>query len=49
MPADSGIDEHFFTRRHGYATTSCDLKNHKVHDKFEAADRVYAHFESGNA
>jgi len=27
-----GIDEHFFTRRYGYATTFCDLKNHKVHD-----------------
>jgi len=27
-----GIDEHFFTRRHGYATTFCDLKNHKVQD-----------------
>lgn len=27
-----GIDEHFFTRRRGYATTFCDLKNHKVYD-----------------
>jgi transposase len=27
-----GIDEHFFTRRHGYATTFCDLNNRKVHD-----------------
>ena len=27
-----GIDEHFFTRRQGYATTFCDLKNHKVYD-----------------
>ena len=27
-----GIDEHFFTRRSGYATTLCDLKNHKVYD-----------------
>ncbi len=27
-----GIDEHFFSRRHGYATTLCDLKNHKVYD-----------------
>jgi transposase len=27
-----GIDEHFFTRRTGYATTLCDLKNHKVYD-----------------
>jgi len=31
-PRFLGIDEHFFTRRHGYATTFCDLKNHKVHD-----------------
>ncbi len=31
-PQVLGIDEHFFTRRHGYATTLCDLKNHKVHD-----------------
>lgn len=31
-PRILGIDEHFFTRRHGYATTFCDLKNHKVHD-----------------
>ena len=27
-----GIDEHFFTRRKGYATTFCDLHNHKVYD-----------------
>ncbi len=27
-PAVLGIDEHFFSRRHGYATTFCDLKNH---------------------
>jgi transposase len=31
-PQVLGIDEHFFTRRHGYATTFCDLKNHKIHD-----------------
>ena len=31
-PQVLGIDEHFFTRKHGYATTLCDLKNHKVHD-----------------
>lgn len=31
-PRILGIDEHFFTRKHGYATTFCDLKNHKVHD-----------------
>ena len=31
-PSILGIDEHFFTRRKGYATTLCDLKNHKVYD-----------------
>ena len=31
-PQVLGIDEHFFTRRHGYATTLCDLRNHSVFD-----------------
>jgi len=31
-PQVLGIDEHFFTRRNGYATTLCDLRNHKVYD-----------------
>jgi transposase len=31
-PRVMGIDEHFFTRKRGYATTICDLKNHKVYD-----------------
>ena len=31
-PQVLGIDEHFFTRRKGYATTFCDLKNRKVYD-----------------
>jgi transposase len=31
-PIVLGIDEHFFTKRKGYATTFCDLKNHKVYD-----------------
>jgi transposase len=31
-PRFLGLDEHFFTRRRGYATTFCDLKNHKVYD-----------------
>jgi len=30
--SSSGIDEHFFTRKHGCATTFCDLKNTKVDD-----------------
>ena len=31
-PQVMGIDEHFFTRKRGYATTICDLRNHKVYD-----------------
>jgi transposase len=31
-PPVLGIDEHFFTRRQGSATTFCDLRNHKVYD-----------------
>jgi transposase len=31
-PQILGIDEHFFTRRKGYATTLCDLQNHKIYD-----------------
>ena len=31
-PEMLGIDEHFFTRRKGYATTLVDLGNHKVFD-----------------
>jgi transposase len=31
-PRVLGIDEHFFTRRKGYATTLCDLRNHRVYD-----------------
>ncbi|MEP6715770.1 MAG: ISL3 family transposase [Terriglobia bacterium] len=31
-PAILGIDEHFFTRKLGYATTFCDLRKHKVYD-----------------
>jgi len=31
-PRVMGIDEHFFTRRRGYATTICNLKNNKVYD-----------------
>lgn len=27
-----GIDEHFFTRKQGYATTLCDLAHHKIYD-----------------
>ena len=31
-PKILGIDEHFFTRRQGYATTLCDLEKHKIFD-----------------
>jgi len=31
-PRVLGIDEHFFTRKRGYATTLVDLKNHEVFD-----------------
>lgn len=31
-PLVIGIDEHFFSRKHGYATTICNLVKHKVHD-----------------
>lgn len=31
-PQVLGIDEHFFSRKQGYATTFVDLKNHKVFD-----------------
>jgi transposase len=31
-PKVMGIDEHFFTRKQGYATTIADLKRHKVFD-----------------
>lgn len=31
-PRILGIDEHFFTRKQGYATTLCNLAKHKVYD-----------------
>lgn len=31
-PSILGIDEHAFTRKQGFATTFCDLKNHKIFD-----------------
>ena len=31
-PRVLGIDEHFFTRKAGYATTFCDLRKHRVFD-----------------
>ena len=44
-PQVLGIDEHFFSRKRGYATTLVDLKNHKVFDvvlgRSEASLRGY--------
>jgi transposase len=44
-PRILGIDEHFFTRKKGYATTFCDLKNHRIYDialgRSEAALEAY--------
>lgn len=31
-PRVLGIDEHFFTKRDGFATTLCDLAHHRVYD-----------------
>ncbi len=31
-PVELGMDEHFFTRRRGYATTLCDLRHRRVYD-----------------
>lgn len=31
-PRVLGIDEHFFTKKQGYATTFCDLKNRRIYD-----------------
>ena len=50
-PAVLGIDEHFFSRRQGYATTLCDLKNHTVYDvvlgRSEASLEGYFHSLEG--
>jgi len=44
-PQILGLDEHFFARRKSYATTLCDLHNHKVYDvvlgRSEAALEAY--------
>ena len=44
-PKVLGIDEHFFTRKKGYATTFCHLKNHRIYDvalgRSEAALEAY--------
>jgi transposase len=52
-PLVLGIDEHFFTRRQGYATTLCDLRHHKVYDlvlgRSEAALEAYFQRLEGKA
>ena len=52
-PPVLGIDEHFFTRRQGYATTLCDLRRHKVYDvvlgRSEAALEAYFQRLEGKA
>ena len=44
-PRVLGIDEHYFSRKGGYATTLCDLRTHKVFDvvlgRSEAALEAY--------
>jgi len=39
-PRVLGIDEHFFSRRHGFATTFCDLARHKVYDVVRGRSEV---------
>jgi transposase len=50
-PKVLGIDEHFFTRKKGYATTLCDLKNHRIYDvtlgRSEASLESYLHHLKG--
>lgn len=31
-PQVLGIDEHFFSKKHGFATTFCDLRKHRIFD-----------------
>jgi len=44
-PRVLGIDEHFFSKKDGYATTFCDLRGHKIFDvvlgRSEAALEAY--------
>lgn len=52
-PQVLGIDEHFFSRRSGYATTLCDLRKHKIYDvvlgRSEAALQAYFQRLEGKA
>ena len=46
-PRVLGIDEHFFSRKDGYATTLVDLRNHKVFDvvKGRSEEALKAYFK----
>jgi transposase len=50
-PRVLGIDEHFFTRRKGYATTFCNLEKHNIYDvvlgRSEASLAAYLHALKG--
>jgi len=52
-PRVLGIDEHFFTRKKGFATTLCDLANHKIYDvvlgRSELSLQAYFHKLEGKA
>jgi transposase len=52
-PPVLGIDEHFFTRRKGFATTLCDLGNRKVYDvvlgRSELSLQTYFHQLEGKS
>jgi transposase len=52
-PPVLGIDEHFFTRKKGFATTLCDLRKHKIYDvvlgRSEASLEAYLERLEGKA
>ena len=52
-PRVLGIDEHFFTRKKGFATTLCDLHRHKIYDvvlgRSELSLEAYFHKLEGKA
>jgi len=52
-PRVLGIDEHFFTRKKGFATTLCDLHHHKIYDvvlgRSELSLEAYFHKLEGKA
>lgn len=52
-PQILGIDEHFFTRKKGFATTFCDLRKHRIYDvvlgRSEASLETYFEHLEGKA